>query len=157
MKGKRLMMSNLTRIALVAVLMLIVIFGACIQAPPSQSNQNQAQPASTKPAKAATTIGVYRPSNTTFYLRNNNTPGEPDAVIPYGPKASVPVVGDWDGDGTTTIGVYTPNEGRFYLRNSNSNGNADVMVDFGPKGSVPIVGDWDGNGTTTIGVYVPSQ
>src|ERR1044071_803876 len=151
------MRRNLNRIALAIALTLISIFGACTQAPPSQSNQNQARPEGAKSAKAATTIGIYRPGNYTFYLRNSNTPGDPDIVIPFGPKASVPIVGDWDGNGTTTIGVYVPSEGRFYLRNSNSHGIPDVVVDFGPKGAMPVVGDWDGNGTTTIGVYLPDQ
>src|SRR6185503_20311247 len=122
------MRSNLTRLTLAFALTLISVFGACTQSQEPASNQNQSQPGSAKPGKRATTIGVYRPSNTTFYLRNTNTMGEPDIVIPFGPQAAVPVAGDWDGDGTTTIGVYTPGEGRFYLRNANSTGSADVVV-----------------------------
>src|SRR5215208_1881333 len=127
------MHSSFTRVALVAVLTLISLFGACTQSPPSPTNQNQS--AVTKPGKPTTTIGVYRPNNTTFYLRHSNTSGEPDVAVSFGPPGALPIVGDWDGDGTTTIGVYSPGEGIFYLRNANSVGSADLVVPFGPKGA----------------------
>ena len=103
------------------------------------------------------TIGVYRPSNQRFYLRNSNTTGVADVVAQYGILGDIPIAGDWDGDGTTTIGVYRPSNQTFYLRNSNTTGVANVVAQYGILGDVPIVGDWDGNGTTTIGVYRPSN
>jgi hypothetical protein len=99
------------------------------------------------------TIGVYRPSTATFYLRNTNTPGESDMIIPFGAAGDIPVVGDRDGDGKTTIGVYRPSEATFYLRNSNSPGNPDLTVAFGEQGDSPVTGDWNGNGSTTVGAY----
>lgn len=101
------------------------------------------------------TIGVYAPGETAFYLRNSNTPGLADLTIRYGPAGAIPVVGDWNGDGTTTIGVYDPDTETFYLRNSNTAGLANLTIRFGPPNSLPVAGDWDGNGTTTIGVYHP--
>lgn len=108
------------------------------------------------PPGGTDTIGVYFPSNRTFYLRNGNSPGFADMTIQYGPAGAVPVVGDWDGNGTATIGVYDPASRTFYLRNTNSPGFADQTIQYGPAGATPIVGDWDGNGTTTIGVYDPA-
>ena len=44
------------------------------------------------------TIGVYRPSNCSFYLRNSNSSGPTDIIVTYGAAGDVPLVGDWDGD-----------------------------------------------------------
>jgi hypothetical protein len=75
-----------------------------------------------------------------------------DAPIARGTAigGDLPIVGDWDGNGTTTVGVRRG--ATFYLRNSNSPGPGDLAFDYGLPGDVPIVGDWDANGTTTVGV-----
>src|SRR6476659_6733585 len=82
----------------------------------------------------------------------------PAAAAAGGPPGSlptlggdVPLVGDWDGNGTATIGVRRGNV--FHLRNSNTTGAADLALAFGDAGDLPVVGDWDGNGTTTVGVW----
>lgn len=98
-------------------------------------------------------IGVYHPATQTFRLRNGN---DADIEVTYGAPGDVPLVGDWDGDGTWTIGVYRPTEHLFFLRNSNTPGTADIQIDYGATGDIPLVGDWDGNGTWTIGVYRPT-
>jgi len=104
-----------------------------------------------------TTIGAYSSSDQTFYLRNSNSPGFADLSIQYGPPGAIPLVGDWDGNGTATIGVFDPNSQTFYLRNSNTPGFADLTVRYGPPGAIPLAGDWDGDGVTTIGVYDPAS
>jgi hypothetical protein len=113
----------------------------------------------TQAANAATgdSLGAYDAATRTFYLRNSNTAGTADATIQYGPPASLPVVGDWNGDGTTTIGVYDPASRTFYLRNSNTAGFADITIPYGPPGALPLAGDWNGDGTTTIGAYDPAS
>src|SRR4051812_23962658 len=68
----------------------------------------------------ATTVGIYRPSTSWFYLRNSNSTGNVDASFVYGDPGDVAVVGDWDGDGGATVGIYRPSTSWFYLRNSNS-------------------------------------
>jgi subtilisin family serine protease len=103
------------------------------------------------------TIGVYRPSNQKFYLRNSNTSGFADVVVQFGLSGDIPVLGDWDGNGTTTIGVYRPTNSTFYLRNLNTAGVADTVVQYGISGDIPIAGDWNGDGITTMGVYRPSN
>ena len=92
-----------------------------------------------------TTIGVYRPGDRTFYLKNCNSIGFADLYIPYGPTPVIPIVGDWNGDGCVTIGVYgsTTNQ-TFYLRNSNSIGFADLSIAYGAAGDVPLAGHWNG-------------
>jgi len=62
------------------------------------------------------TIGLYRPSTSTFYLRNSNTSGFPDSSIPYGAPGDTPIVGDWDGNGTVTIGLYRASISTFSRR-----------------------------------------
>jgi hypothetical protein len=100
-------------------------------------------------------VGIFRPSNGAFYLKNANTIGVPDFTFTYGMGGDYPVTGDWDGNGTDTIGIYR--NGVFYLRNSNTAGIADTYFGFGSPGDQPIAGDWDGNGTDTIGVYRSSN
>lgn len=105
------------------------------------------------------TIGVYRPGNSTFYLRNSNTSGSAEVVVPFGTTGDMPVVGDWNADGVDTIGVYRPSNSTFYLRNANSPGNADHVVVFGQSGDLPVAGDWGftPDGIDTVGVYRPSD
>jgi hypothetical protein len=111
------------------------------------------------PAAGGTdTIGLFRATGSSFFLRNTNSLGAPDmTVASYGAPGDLPIVGDWDGNGTITIGLYRPSTSTFYLRNSNSWGAPDISVNYGdgPGGDIPVAGDWDGNGTWTIGVYRP--
>jgi Subtilase family len=108
------------------------------------------------PAAGGTdTIGLYRSGISTFYLRNTNTSGFPDIIVPFGngPGGDLPIAGDWNGDGVWTIGVYRPTTSTFFLRNSNSSGFPDLSIPFGASGDKAVVGDWNGDGITTIGLY----
>lgn len=100
------------------------------------------------------TIGVYRASTSTFYLRNRNTSGPPDQVIPFGLPGDLPVVGDWNGSGRTGIGVFRPAGATFVLRDGSGALSAPVV--FGIAEDLPVTGDWDGDGKDTIGIYRPS-
>jgi N-acetylmuramoyl-L-alanine amidase len=68
----------------------------------------------------------------------------------WGRSGDIPVVGDWDGDGTQTVGVVRPNAARnsnhLLLRNSDGS-----VLDFwyGRHGDRVLVGDWNGDGTWT--------
>jgi hypothetical protein len=70
--------------------------------------------------------------------------------LQWGRSGDIPVVGDWDGDGTQTVGVVRPNQARdsnhFLLYN-----DRDDILDFwyGRYGDRLLVGDWDGDGTWT--------
>jgi predicted extracellular nuclease len=103
------------------------------------------------------TVGVFRPSNANFYLRNSNSTGFADLQFQFGLSTDLPVVGDWDGDGISTVGVYRPSTGEFFLKNANTF-SAPVVYQFalGIPGDVPVVGDWDGDGKDSVGVYRPS-
>lgn len=76
----------------------------------------------------------------TWYLASDPGTGLADQVFSYGDPGDVPVVGDWNGDGTTTVGVFR--NGRWYLRNPTGGGGADIEFGFGDPGDIPIVGRW---------------
>lgn len=93
-------------------------------------------------------VGVYRPSNQTWYLSNNNTP----AGITFSDVAFVrdigtgqPVTGDWDGDGISTIGQYYAgmSSGTFQICQNNSANTACTDFAFGPVGGKAITGYWN--------------
>ena len=105
-----------------------------------------------------TTPGVTRVAGAhwEWLLRNSNTSGPANDLydLVYGMNTDIPVVGDWDGNGTVTPGVVRVHgaQWEWLLRNSQSSGNADIDVIFGLATDRPVVGDWNGDGTTTIGV-----
>jgi len=114
-----------------------------------------------------TRVGVFRPSNRTWYFDINGN-GKLDSCNRdicsknFGLSTDIPVVGDWTGTGKTKIGVFRPTTGQWIL---DSNGDkklgkscsGDVCVtSFGQFGDIPVVGDWDGSGTDKIGVFRPS-
>ncbi|MBX3084693.1 MAG: S8 family serine peptidase [Anaerolineae bacterium] len=104
------------------------------------------------------TIGIFRPSVSTFYFRNSNTTGFADSTVTFGSPTYLPVTGDWNGDGIDTPGVYNSATGQFYL--TNSTGNPAVLsyaFILGNPGDLPIAGDWDGDGHDSVGVYRPSN
>jgi hypothetical protein len=105
------------------------------------------------------TPGVFRSSNSVFYLRNESRGGFADVTLTYGAPGDHPLAGDCDGDGIDTIGVYR--NGTFYLSNSKAAGQAlpasggppTLVVVLGAPGDQPVVGDWDGDGVDTAGFY----
>ncbi len=111
--------------------------------------------------RRADTIGVY--SNGVFYLRNSNTPGSADIIVPFNPfnvpaSRLRPVTGDWNGDGIDSIGVYDTQTGVFLLRNSNTGGAANYTFVLGNPGDTPVAGRWDASMTGDgAGVFRPSN
>lgn len=123
-------------------------------------------------ADGGDTVGIARfpagaTGSFTWFLRNSNTAGAA-TVTPFQFGAvrfvavdrlgSIPIVGDWDGDGDDTVGVAQFGDNltggiTFQLRNSNTAGPPDIVVTYGRTDlDYPIVGDWDGDGTDTVGV-----
>jgi hypothetical protein len=114
----------------------------------------------TSPApNAHTTMGLYRPSDNNFYLRNSNTYGFGEVVFSLGFAApgDVPIAGDWTGDGVTKTGFFNPSDNFFSLATSNASNSGVLFVSpRGAAGDLPVVGDWDGNGVTTTGLFRPT-
>lgn len=96
------------------------------------------------------TPGIY--AGGTFYLRNSNTAGYPDVVVPFGRDGDRPIVGDWNGNGRTGLGVVRG--GSWMLRDTVTPGPPDRQFVFGRvlSGDRPIVGDWNRDGTDGIGI-----
>ncbi len=103
-------------------------------------------------------FGVYDRKTATFYLRVSNSPGEPDRVQPFGKPGDLPVVGDWDGDGTTDLGVYRRSTRTFYLE-SRDGGIQTISAAALPAARVetPRAGDWDGDGVDSVALYQPAR
>jgi hypothetical protein len=109
------------------------------------------------PAAAATPDGRSGPvivAGAQWLVRTTPTGGAAQLTFNYGRSDDLPVVGDWDGNGSETVGrVRFTAAGTFQwlLRNSNSGGPADVTVSFGQirfvavdrLGSIPVVGNFD--------------
>jgi hypothetical protein len=120
---------------------LVVIFAALLTVPAT---------AAAAPTKG-TSVGVFYQG--TGYLVNRLAEGPTDITYQQGWAGTVPVAGDWDGNGTDGIGVYA--NGVWYLVNDARNGSppTDIHVQFGIAGDKPFVGDFNGDGKDDIGVY----
>lgn len=105
-------------------------------------------------------IGLWRPSNATFYLATANTsPVTASISFVFGtPNTNwIPIAGVWTQGGQVGIGLYDPTHAVFHLRNSLTSGPDDTTINYGAANDMPVVGDWNNDGRTTIGVYRPSQ
>ncbi len=80
-----------------------------------------------------------------------------DGSTRFGYPGTIPLVGDFDGDGLADYGCYDPNgvpgsaaQGSWYLMTSSAGFKTYV---FGYPGTVPVVGDFDGDGVDDFGCY----
>ena len=108
-------------------------------------------------------IGVFRPGNQRFYLDLNGNgvwdSGTDAASQAFGRQNDVPIVGDWNGDGTEQLGVARWSTGHgawtFALDDgSMAWGDGDRECVFGGTAhAVPISGDFNGDGSDSVGIY----
>lgn len=94
-------------------------------------------------------IAVFRPSNGTWYVKNDGglTAAE------FGASGDLPVSGDYDGDGMTDYAVFR--NGTWLVRRSSDGGLTTKQ--FGLPGDIPLRGDYDGDGTADPAVFRPSN
>jgi hypothetical protein len=97
-------------------------------------------------------IGVFTPTTGMWTLDTSGN-GQFDGCRidkcfgPFGTAGDVPVVGDWNGDGTTKIAVFRATSGEWFL-DMNGNGHWDgptvdkYIASFGQPGDLPLVGKW---------------
>src|SRR6185295_2781943 len=74
----------------------------------------------------------------------------------FGMKGSVPVTGDFNGDGITDIGVFIDGQWFIDLNGDGVWDEADLWAKLGHDRDKPVTGDWNGDGKTDIGIYGPS-
>ncbi len=88
--------------------------------------------------------GVYRPSNSNFYLSNQdcNCSVYADIALTYGVGGDAPVIGDWIAQGHDGVGLFRQSNGYTYLRNTLTTGYADNAFTYGIAGDVPVAGHW---------------
>lgn len=89
-------------------------------------------------------------TSTNWLLRTSLTSGDL-APFTYGARPLVPLMGDWNGDGTKTPGTFEA--GTFKLRNSNSTGAIDSSFTFGDPRGFPVAGDFNGGGRDDVAVF----
>ncbi|MDQ1671425.1 MAG: hypothetical protein QOE40_3486 [Actinomycetota bacterium] len=97
---------------------------------------------------AAPGIGVVRRGR--WLLRTTASAGATEFSFRFGRAKDVPLVGDWDGDGTTSIGVRRSN--RWLVRDELTRGPVTRRFRYGTVTDRPVPGDWDGDGRTGAGV-----
>lgn len=108
-------------------------------------------------------VGVFGP----------NTPGGPRFFVDEGPRGysgtfpgelgyqfglpgDLPLVGDWDGNGTYDFGVFRPSNATYHLdegARGYSGLPAELGYQFGLPGDTPLVGDWNGDGKDDFGIF----
>ncbi len=74
----------------------------------------------------------------------------------FGNAKSVPVTGDFNGDGVTDIAVFI--DGQWFI-DLNGNGKwdeGDLWAQLGTQDDLPVTGDWDADGKMDIGIYGPA-
>ena len=87
------------------------------------------------------TIGLFRPSNGMFYLKNTHTEGPADIEFPFGESGDLPISGDWtDQDGFDSVAVYRPYTGTFLFRYTKGEGPADETLELGVVDALPVAG-----------------
>jgi hypothetical protein len=96
-----------------------------------------------------TDIGIFRPSNGSFYIRKS-TDGSLLARQ-WGVNGDLPIQGDFDGDDRADFAVFRQSNNTFYVHMSNS--GSLLGVQWGQAGDVPAVADYDGDGKTDIAVF----
>jgi len=97
-------------------------------------------------------MGVYRPSTAQWIFDNGN--GGYTTPFTFGDTNAIPVVGNWNGNGTQTkVGTFNPLTGHWSLdlygdHSYNEQGNFFIN-----SADVPIVGQWDGSAATKVGIF----
>jgi len=114
------------------------------------------------PAPVGDTLGLMDPATGRWHLRKSlDSTVTTVRTFFYGDPSDIPVMGDWNGDGTSTPGMYRQSTGLVYLTNNlpaeGASGVGEMTFILGNPGDLPLAGDFDGDGKDTISVYRPSQ
>ena len=91
----------------------------------------------TEDSNGTFTPGCVKAGSSTWALRNENSGGVADITFGYGNGTGIPIVGDWDGNGTWTCGIIDGNT--WELRNENTSGGAEIVFGYGSPGDIFLV------------------
>jgi hypothetical protein len=119
---------------------LVVVFALC--APAQAAVLTQALPATVTDSTNWSVAGALPPA------------GSP-TTFSYGLRPLVPLMGDWDGNGSRTPGTFEG--GHFKLSNALPPGLPTIDVVFGDPRGFPAVGDFDGDSRDDVAVYRGGQ
>ncbi len=102
---------------------------------------------------AQTTLGVWRPSNGTWYI----TPTVTSSPAPtlWGMAGDIPVPADYDGDGHVDIAVFRPSNGTWWIIPSKT--KQPYLAQWGLPGDIPVPADYDGDGKADLAIFRPSN
>ena len=95
--------------------------------------------------------GVYR---TGQWILDYGIDGTVDRRFYYGLPTDIPVVGDFNNDGTTDTGVFRSGQ---WILDYGMDGTVDRRFYYGLPTDIPVVGDFNNDGTTDIGVFRTGQ
>src|SRR5690606_39045765 len=99
-------------------------------------------------------IGVYRPSNGTFYLRETATPGASTHRTGF-TQGGLPLAGDWDGDGRDGLALVSLPTWRVW--NDPAAPGTVQAFSYGLATDAPVAGDWNGDGRDSPGIRRGAQ
>jgi len=90
-------------------------------------------------------------SDINWFLGTSLTTGAATTTFSFGTNGEIPLMGDWNGDGSETPGVFSA--GTFTLGNSMPpTAGSSTTFTYGDPTGYPVVGDWNGDGTDDVAV-----
>lgn len=100
-----------------------------------------------------TDTAVFRPSDSTWYLRDSND--LENRYVRWGTANDRPVPGDYDGDRTTDVAVFRPSTAQWLVLRSTT-GTLEAIT-WGASTDATVQNDYDGDGRFDQAVWRPSD
>jgi predicted chitinase/murein DD-endopeptidase MepM/ murein hydrolase activator NlpD len=103
------------------------------------------------------TIAVFRPSTSSFYVRDGRGRTLPPITFGIVGAGAVPIAGDWNGDGRDSLALYRPADAMFYFRDDLGRVVPAASVGRPGEDLRPLAGDWDGDRRDSVALYRPAD
>lgn len=94
---------------------------------------------------------VFRPTDGTWYVKNDFSGGFGYLAYPFGLSGDIPVPGDYDANGRSEIAVFRPSTGVWYIEDLFA--HTVISQPFGISTDRPVPADYDGDGKPDIAVF----
>lgn len=92
---------------------------------------------------------VFRPGTGTWWFYNNGY-----HAFQFGQAGDIPLLADFDGDGSDEITVFRPSDGNWYFYNPVT--NQTTILNFGQAGDIPVPADYNADGIADVAIFRPS-